>query len=561
MPTLIDHVIQGSVVDGDKMDFAKEKFAVQAFIKGQEVAQADVDASGRYKLVFRSGEERPTTEIRVITPKAAESAGNFASSAIVMPTEFVTEGNQASVERNLSLQDFADIKALKQQKVLPIFGHVYAQMENWLEPQPGMKLDFYTVQSLLSSYNVGGNSRVTFTANKTLCCTCFTAPLTQSGGGGDYTGSVKYWLSLPFRPNPYFIVEISQFINGAWNQVYSKKITLAEVEKSNHFDFLIPGNDLVLKPVVTAPADRFRFETLGLIPCDDNHFIKGYVYSNAQDAIPNLARRPLRGVMRIFGLFATSLQVANYKFEIAATDENHLAGQNTTLKWEDLTDALVNHKWDRVARTWQPVVLGPDPITHVYRNIDCQPEGDWMEHALKLEWNSASRADGFYVLRIIALDQNNNPVKINNEPLVVEMPVLRIDNSKPIVKIEAVGAQECGKVVSTDGTLKFNITAHEPQGHLLSWYIRALAGRDAIELNAVPGALQFNPLAGSNTPGEGIPEATPETLTIVQLPPNLQACNSLVYNFELVAVSSAITGYPASEIEVRDDVNLMVAKS
>ena len=35
MPTVIDHVIQGTVSNGDKIDFAKEKLNVQAFIKGQ----------------------------------------------------------------------------------------------------------------------------------------------------------------------------------------------------------------------------------------------------------------------------------------------------------------------------------------------------------------------------------------------------------------------------------------------------------------------------------------------------------------------------------------------
>jgi len=566
MPTVIDHVIQGTVSNGDKIDFAKEKLAVQAFIKGQEVAQADVDASGHYKLTFKSGEERPTTELRV-SSAAAESDASLASAEILTPTQFVTEGNQSIAQRNLTLPSAILVPAGglgPLDRVLPICGQVFAWITpHQFEEQRGLKLDFY-------SFQPSAELRIDQSMQPPLIRTVIVwrklhSYTSYTDSDGVYAGCFSYKIPIipPLRPvpDPYFMVEISQFFEGNWNKVYNENIGLPVLRQYTHFDFLIPINKLVGSPVCTAPKTGFRFGTIGLIPCDEAHIVKGYVSSQTGDPIMDLTHRPMRGVLRIFGLFAEGSQVANYKFEIAATDENHVPDPNATLKWEDLTDALNNRKRDSLTGYWQPQVMGPDPITHLYKNIDGEPERNWGEHALKFEWNSANKPDGFYALRIKALDKNNNPVMINNEPLVVEMPVLRIDNSLPKVKIEAVGAQECGKVVSTGGKLNFSITAYDPQGHVLSWYIRALAGRDAIELNNDPAALQFDPPANTGTPGEGVPAGTPEALTIVKLPPNLQACDPLVYNFELIAIGSAVTGYPGSEVWGRDDASLIVTKS
>ena len=552
MPTVIDHVIQGTVSNGDKIDFTKEKLAVQAFIKGHEVAQAEVDASGKYKLTFQSGEERPITELRVVMPKAGANEGNLRSAEIVMPAEFVTLGNEAIVQRNLTLHAPTNFNI---GGVLPISGSVYAQIRTGFELQPGLKMDFFAFQYVLERVEkeIGGLKVPTFnlTVNKLHCCTTFTSPQ------GTYAGSLTYRV---FPIVSYFMVEISQFVNGVWSPVYSRNIGMDELPPDGHFDFLVPGDKIIPKPIVAAPATGFRFGTVGLIPCDAAHFEKGYVSTQASDPIPNLTHRPLRGTLRIFGLFAPTLQVAKYKFEIAETTADYISAQSASLDWKELAEPLTNHSWDPVKSFWRAEVMGPDPITHLYKNIDKEPEDNWMEHALKLEWNSVNYPDGFYVLRITALNQNNNPIVINNAPLMLETPIMRIDNSPPKVEIQAPQALECGKVVSANRTLMFNITAHDPQGHVLNWYIRALAGRDAIELNTDPTALQFSPPANTGTPGTGV-NGTVETLSIVKLPPNLDACDPLVYNFELIAHGSAITGYPGSEIEVRDDVGLMVTKS
>ena len=563
MPTVIDHIIEGTVLDGDKIAFAKEKLSVQAFVKGQEVAGAEVDPSGRYKLSFTSAEERPTTELRVSSTAAADSDANLASAEILTPTQFVTRGNQSIAQHNLTLPSSKLVPAGglgPLDRVLPMCGQVFA----WITPhqfegQLGLKLDFYSFEpsaELRIDQSVQPPLiRAVIVWRKLLSYTSYT------GSDGVYAGCFSYKIPIipPLRPvpDPYFMVEISQFFEGNWNKVYEEHISLPALRQYTHFDFLIPIDKLVGSPVCTTPKIGFLFGAIGLIPCDDAHIVKGYVSSQTGDQIMGLTHRPMRGVLRIFGLFAKDPQVASYKFEIAATDENHVPGPNATLKWEDLTDPLSNRKRDSLTAE----VMGPDPITHVYKNIDGDEDNIWGERDLKFEWNSANRPDGFYALRIKALDKNNNPVMINNEPLVVEMPVLRIDNSLPTVKIEAVGAEESGKVVSTDGKLKFNITAYDPQGHVLDWNIRALAGRDAIELNADPTALQFDPPANTGSPGEGVPAGTMETLTIVKLPRNLAACDPLVYNFELIAHGSAITGYPSSECGVRDDVSLMVTKS
>ena len=79
------------------------------------------------------------------------------------------------------------------------------------------------------------------------------------------------------------MVEISQFLNGNWNKVYSENITLSALQQDNHFDFLVPSGKLVLTPVIPRPATGFRFGSIGLIPCDTDHLVRGYVYTKIGD--------------------------------------------------------------------------------------------------------------------------------------------------------------------------------------------------------------------------------------------------------------------------------------
>jgi hypothetical protein len=567
MPTVIDHIIQGSVLDGDKVDFAKEKLAVQAFVKGQEVAHADVDASGRYKLTFKSGEERPTTELRVA--KAGEREENLALTEIT-PTQFVMEGNQISVQRNLTIPGDILRPPFPFNRVFSIVGHVFAHIGHTIVPQAGLKLDLFTFLPSVQLQVVNPATdpplvRPVVTWRKLHGSTAFTDV------EGSYTGFFGFETSLlpPLRPlpDPYFMVEISQFVNGIWNKVYSENISLAAVEQDNHFDFLVPGSQLVLSPICPRPDVGLRFGSIGLIPCDTEHLVKGYASTKVGEPLPGLTHRPFCGQLRIFGLFAQIPQVPKYKVEIALTDENHVPDPGANLKWETLADPLQNLRWNSIKRTWDLQSLGPDPATSLYQNIDVEPEAAWLEHSLKFVWNSANKPDGFYAIRITAFDANNNPVLVNGEPLVTEMPVLRIDNTVPQAELLAPDALPCGKVVSANGKLNFKITAYDPAGHVLTWGIRALAGRDGFVLNdnpndpGTPLQVEFNPPLNTGAPGIGVTALTGETVTVLQLPPELQGCDPLVYNFELIVYGSATNGYPGTEQYIRKDVSLMVSKS
>jgi len=60
------YVIEGQIKSAAKIDFGKEKVAVQAFVGDVEMARTNVDAQGKYKLIFEYKDEPPATGLRVL---------------------------------------------------------------------------------------------------------------------------------------------------------------------------------------------------------------------------------------------------------------------------------------------------------------------------------------------------------------------------------------------------------------------------------------------------------------------------------------------------------------
>src|SRR5512146_1527790 len=103
MPVLMDHVIEGNVQDGAKIDFAKEKLAVRAFVKEKEVGQANIDSAGHFKVTFASDEERPITELRVAPVENGGAAPVTALSEKLEPKEFTVQENLATAQKDLHI--------------------------------------------------------------------------------------------------------------------------------------------------------------------------------------------------------------------------------------------------------------------------------------------------------------------------------------------------------------------------------------------------------------------------------------------------------------------------
>jgi hypothetical protein len=256
--------------------------------------------------------------------------------------------------------------------------------------------------------------------------------------------------------------------------------------------------------------------------------------------------------LRIFGLFAEAPPVATYKVQIAEADELGATGS-----WDDLTDSLTNRKWNSTLHKWEPLNLGPDPVTGKYQNIDTEPEADWHEHALKVTWNSVNYPNGYYSLRVIGYDASNTEVG------TFEMPVVRVDNSVPEAKLEIVGTSvggvtPCGALqLGADRGIQFMVTAQDPEGHVRQYWLSGTRGKEAVYAGAPIS--KSRPDSNDNWTGD-INEFV--TFTANTLPISLITCSMLAYNFELHVWGLSTDGYnvtPGSQ-RAKRETNLIVSE-
>lgn len=537
MSKVVDYVIEGILQNGDRTDVARDKLAVHALIRGKEVARAKVDPEGHYELAFQYGEQPPQTELRVGPMEIGASQG-LPSGNTVSPSQYILKQNKSVAELNIHIPEL---------RLTHITYHMYGKVVDVLTYEDGVggvKMDFYEVFDV-DTAAPPPNTRPT---GANYLGTSYSDP------DGRYTFTFVHTELLAPPPFfcPYVMVEISQFTNGIWTPIYLGPIDhLTKTEF--HRGVAVPLEDLQPSPGNGVPPDAgFRFNSIGLLPCDDSHFIKGYFSSQPGDPQPiaGMSTRPLCGMLRIYGLFANKPEpVLTYKVQLARVNANYVAGDDLNTRWEDVTDPLVNLRFNDATKRWDPEPLGPSPDTHLYTNVDRFPEGSRIEHSLKVIWNSANYTDGFYVLRIETMDSNNQKSHF-------ESRVICIDNSLPEVKLEPIGAKECGQLMITGNALTFKVTAYDLDGHILDCGINAFAGRDML-----PVAIDIEPAVAMQTPGTGIADRT-ETITITNIPSPLQACSTLAYRFDLWVQSSATDGYTSrlSSKQVTRSVNLIVSE-
>jgi hypothetical protein len=273
-----------------------------------------------------------------------------------------------------------------------------------------------------------------------------------------------------------------------------------------------------------------------------------------------MKNRPFAQTLRIGGLFAKTPAIAKYKVQIAETNVNHVPGVGTALVWNDVLDSLDNLQWNPTTGVWDHKHLGPDSVTHLFTNIENQP--NFYEPPLKFTFNSFNVKDGFYAFRIIGFDAAGNQV---GNP--VELPVLCIDNRCPLAELDAPKAEKCGAVkldqkMDANGnpihTLDLKVTAYDSAEHVLDFGISAERGSRPFEGNVLTN---ISPSIFMLQPGPGIYDQT-ETVTIKELPPAFADCATLAYHVYLGVQGSGSNGYSSrlgSQYNSRI-INLTVAK-
>jgi hypothetical protein len=551
----VTYIIEGQVKSVEKIDLAGKKLAVHALVNGIDLASAEVDSQGKYKLTFQYREQPATTELRLLPAGIPiRSAQNLALSKTVSPARYTEEklAYHAAIDMMIP-PDYIKIWG-KVTKNYKMHGVVYATtfMGGFpisVEPLPAAKIEFYEVDTPII-WLIGTEPALT----EAYLGYAYTAP----DGSYDFTFNFSYntslwtWYWLFTDKVPDIRARISQFVDGLWKQVYEGPVDW-NIVQDFHRDYFIPKEDVIpVPPGGVKPAEGFRFISLGLIPIDTTRIQLGYATSQAGDPITGISHQPFCGTLRIFGLFAEAPPIATYKVQIAAADEDSVIGA-----WQDVADALYNHKWNDVAHKWDFMVLGPDPVTGRYQNIDTQPESDWHEHALKVTWNSANVANGYYAIRVIGYDATNTEVG------AFQMPIIRVDNSLPEIKLEVIGTSagwvtDCGVVqLGLNRKIQFKVTCYDAEGHVKRYWLSGTRGKEATSAGSTIQEVRPDPTAGWVGVKNKLVEFTAAALTA-----DLIGCPAVAYNFELHVRGLATDGYSAEPISQWDkrESNLVVSE-
>jgi len=565
--TSITYVIEGQVKSGEKIDFASEKLAVHAIINGVEVGSAEVDSKGRYKVTFEYKDQPPTTELRILPAKISlRKSKGFAISKTVSFARYRRDETiyRAAMDIRVAEEYFATWRRVTEE--YRMHGVVWATTFRddgsvlSVEPLPAAKIEFYEVD-----FDPLGFSSV---PTESYLGYAYTAP----DGSYDFTFNFSYKTGIAYisvDQVPDIRARISQFVDGLWTQVYEGPVDW-NVVQDFHCDYFVPIEDVIPVPdPPIKPDEGFRFVSLGLLPIDDDRIQLGYATSQAGDPI-QVSHQPFCDTLRIFGLWAEVPPVSTYKIQIAATEDGDTVPEDDDPAWQDVTDPLRNSKWNETMRSWDVKVLGPDPDTGRYQNIDIEPEADWHEHALKVTWNSRNVADGYYALRIIGYDASDVEVG------TFRMPIIRVDNSLPEIELEVVGTSEdavsdCGVVqLGRDRMITFRVTAYDAEGHVKRYLLCGTRGKDSGKCGKIPEdpssageTIQVNrPSLVAGWVGVGYPASHVEEFTTYSLPSDLLHCPAVAYNFELHVRGLSTNGYSAEPVSqwAKKECNLVVSE-
>jgi len=554
------YIVEGEVKSTGRINFTKEKLAVHAFIGGVEVASTNVDAKGKYRLTFDYYGEPSATELRVIPAKLSfRATTTMALSKTISPARYVMKEQSAMAyvaTYDLLIPGNLLLLWQKVTKTYHMYGSVWATVFSGgfpisIDPLPAARIEFYEVDVPII-WLIGTTPEMT---EAYLGC-AYTAP----DGSYDFEFDFSYktspwiWSSLFTDKVPDIRARISQFMDGLWKQVYEGPVDW-DIAEDFHRDYFIPTEDVF--PVPSSPSKPLtglRFISVGLLPIDTTRIQLGYATADPLDParISTIAHQPFCGTLRIFGLFAETPAAASYKVQIAEATESSVVGS-----WTDLTDPLYNRKWNDTLKAWEPMNLGPDPTTGHYQNIDTQPEADWHEHALKVTWNTVNYPNGYFALRIIGYDAASTQIG------TYEMPIMRIDNSVPETKLEVVGTTvggvtDCGALhLGLDRTIEFKVTARDPEGHVLKYWLSGTRGKGATSAGSTVEETRPDPpdvWVGVNN--------KPVNFAVSALPAALSACGVLAYNFELHVWGLATDCYnvtPGAQ-RARSQTNLVVSE-
>lgn len=551
--------VNGSIDKVGATGFDRGMFNAGIFSQGKLVGEGPVDENGSYSFTVEAVELPPDIEFCLYPASVkAEEAGTMAVRRSVPSSRIVPAKKKDlfQLSFNTSLPKFFLDYIILRARKYTVHGSVYVQYPTYFESLAGCRIDFYEVDpknkiELLPKPGVPGFPELLRRDDY--------LGSAYSDASGSFSFSFKFglpWkkpgtilardtefspykpevpvLSSAFDSKPDIRARFSQFINGAWTRIYEAPMTEFDwnIDTDFHRDYIIPAEYAVIPGVAgSAPATGFRFHTIGLLPVDTTRIVDGYAFSQAGDPCGVFSSHPFCATLRIYGLFAAAHAVTAYTVETLKTDNagNALAGET----WQALPDSLSNLKWNDLTHRWEVKTLSQ--ADGKYLNIDIEPENMWLEHSFKIAWNTLNCIDGYYKLRITGFNAAN--VQVAQQ----EMPMVRIDNSKPTAFLDVLtpAATTCGDLLlAADRTITFSATAYHAQGHMDYFTIWGTRGRYAETAGT--------PVSGSrpdgNTLWSGISGESKDFP--LQLRTAVTShCATMAYGFHLVAQGLGTNGY------------------
>lgn len=553
--------VKGNINKVGGTGFDRGMFNAGIFAGGKLLSEGSVDENGIYSFSVDADVLPANMEFRLYPASVqAEEAGTMAirrsiSASSIIPSK--SEKGLFELTINTSLPKFFLDDIILRTRKYNVHGTVYVQHPTYFESLAGCRIDFYEVDSLKDGRELFPKPGVPGLPE--LLRRDDYLGSAYSDVSGAFTFSFKFGISWkkpdtiiardsefsPYKPKlpalspvfdykPDIRARFSQFINGTWTRIYEAPMTEFDwnIDTDFHRDYILPAECVVIPSSTgSAPATGFRFHTIGLLPVDTTRIVGGYAFAQTGDPCGVFSSHPFCATLRIYGLFAATHAVTAYAVETLKTDSAGNPLESET--WCPLSGALSNLEWNDITHRWEVEQLSlPDGK---YRNIDIEPENMWLEHSFKAAWNTFNYVDGFYKLRITGFNAAN--IQVAQQ----EMPMVRIDNSKPTAFLDVItpAATTCGDLLlGLDRTITFRTTAYHTQGHMDYYQIWGTRGRYA----ETAGTPVIGSRPDANTVWNGISGESKDFPLQVRSATTIH-CATMAYGFHLLAQGLGTNGY------------------
>lgn len=233
------------------------------------------------------------------------------------------------------------------------------------------------------------------------------------------------------------------------------------------------------------------FGGVGLIPFDKIN--SSGRATTASGYHPHVQNAAFGGTLNIIGNRVTLSSLAGRKYLV-------LHREGTSGSFEHLLSSWKNYQWDNATHQYVLKHFGPDSND---KYVVPHPSVDYSIDDLLIQFSTVGMKTGIHQFRI----------DVDSYSADTEILTLYIDNNLPELNINKIThdgvAQSACSIVklksNTDG-LKFNITAHDPEGNLRAFHLTAHYGSNQstnIHSQGYPGSGNWAGVINLQVPGSG----------------------------------------------------------